>query len=100
MIEPLARELDDLVLRQVPLSDQLINLPDIGQILPAMGYGEEQMTDLARTIDNSDAEVVIIGTPIDLRRIIEIRKETVRVTYDLQVIGKPDLTDALTSYLS
>ncbi len=82
------------------ISETFAIYPDIGQILPAMGYGEEQMTDLARTIDNSDAEVVIIGTPIDLRRIIEIRKETVRVTYDLQVIGKPDLTDALTSYLS
>ncbi|MDP8239356.1 MAG: cyclic 2,3-diphosphoglycerate synthase [Candidatus Hatepunaea meridiana] len=81
------------------ISETFSIYPNIGQILPAMGYGEEQMTDLARTIDASDADVVIIGTPIDLRRIIEINKKTVRVTYDLQEIGKPTLEDALSAYL-
>ena len=64
-----------------------------------MGYGAEQMNDLERTIDAVDAEVVIIGTPIDLRRIINIRKNTVRVSYDLQEIGRPDLKDALAKFL-
>ena len=73
--------------------------PEIGQILPAMGYGREQMDDLEKTINASDAEVVIIGTPIDLRRVIDIRKQTVRVTYDLQEIGRPTLADALRSFL-
>ncbi len=81
------------------ISETFETYPEIGPILPAMGYGEEQMTDLARTIDASDADIVIIGTPIDLRRVIEIRKETVRVTYDLQEIGRPTLADALSAYL-
>ena len=73
--------------------------PEIGTILPAMGYGEDQMSDLSRTIEGSDADVVIIATPIDLRRVIDIKKETVRVTYDLQEIGLPNLADALSSFL-
>jgi predicted GTPase len=73
--------------------------PNIGSILPAMGYGDEQLADLAKTINASDADVVVIGTPIDLRRIIEINKPTVRVTYDLQEIGRPTLADVLGSFL-
>ena len=57
------------------------------------------MADLAQTIEGSDADIVIIATPIDLRRVIDIRKETVRVTYDLQEIGLPNLADALSSFL-
>ncbi len=73
--------------------------PYIGDILPAMGYGAEQMQDLENTIDACEADLVIIGTPIDLRRIINIKKETVRVTYDLQEIGSPTLNDALAAFL-
>ena len=69
--------------------------PDIGILLPAMGYGEQQVKDLEKTINNSDAELVVIGTPIDLRRIIKINKPTVRVSYDLQEIGRPNLDDVL-----
>ena len=60
-------------------------------VLPAMGYGEDQMRDLQQTINASDCEVVIIATPIDLTRIIKINKPVVKVGYDLQEIGKPDL---------
>ncbi len=81
------------------LIDTFEKYPYIGQILPAMGYGAEQMSDLEKTIKASDADVVVIGTPIDLRRIISISKESVRVTYDLQEIGRPNLKDALASYL-
>ena len=81
------------------ISETFETYPGIGQVLPAMGYGDEQMADLARTIDNSDADVVIIGTPIDLRRIIDINKPTVRVTYDLQEIGKPTIKDVLDKFL-
>ncbi len=73
--------------------------PDIGTLLPAMGYGEEQIKDLEETINRSDAEVVIIGTPIDLRKVININKPAVRVTYELQEIGKPNLMDALKKFL-
>ncbi|MCX7835167.1 MAG: cyclic 2,3-diphosphoglycerate synthase [bacterium] len=70
--------------------------PEIGTLLPAMGYGGKQIQDLEKTIANTPCEVVIIATPIDLRRIIQIKQPTVRVTYELQEIGKPTLEDALT----
>jgi predicted GTPase len=69
--------------------------PEIGELLPAMGYGEQQMKDLEKTIAAVDCDSVIIGTPIDLRRVIKIKKPSVRVTYDLQEIGRPNLEDAL-----
>jgi len=67
----------------------------IGQLLPAMGYGAEQMRDLEATINSADCDAVIIGTPIDLRRIIKLNKPTVRVYYDLQEIGSPNLEQLL-----
>ncbi len=73
--------------------------PDIGELLPAMGYGDQQMKDLEKTIENTKCEVVIIGTPIDLRRIINIKQPSVRVTYDLQEIGQPTLVDVLKPFL-
>ena len=69
--------------------------PEVGTVLPAMGYGSAQMKDLERTINNTDCDVVIIGTPIDLRKLISINKPAVRVTYDLQEVGKPNLEDVL-----
>ncbi|MBN2412189.1 GTPase [candidate division KSB1 bacterium] len=69
--------------------------PEIGQLLPAMGYGNEQLKDLEATINATECDSVIIGTPIDLRRIIKITKPSVRVFYDLQEIGKLTLDDAL-----
>ncbi len=73
--------------------------PDIGELLPAMGYGDQQMKDLEETIANTKCEVVIIGTPIDLRRVIDIKQPSVRVTYDLQEIGRPTLVDVLKPFL-
>jgi predicted GTPase len=72
--------------------------PDVGPLLPAMGYGKKQVKDLEATIRASGAEVVVIGTPIDLTRLIDIPMETVRVTYELQEIGRPDLTEVLTRF--
>ncbi len=69
--------------------------PEIGVLLPAMGYGDEQVKDLEATIAASDAEGVVIGTPIDLRRIIDIAQPSTRVRYDLEVIGTPDLAEVL-----
>ena len=73
--------------------------PKIGTLLPAMGYGEEQLRDLEATINGCDCDVVIIGTPIDLNRIIDIKKPSVRVFYDLQSIGKPSLEDVIEDFL-
>lgn len=72
--------------------------PEIGTLLPAMGYGDQQIKDLETTINNTDCDVVIIGTPIDLRRLLKINKPALRVTYELQEIGKPDLKDVLSRF--
>jgi predicted GTPase len=69
--------------------------PDVGVLLPAMGYGRQQMEDLRQTIERSDADLVLIGTPIDLRRVIELDKPALRVTYRLQELEGPSLTDLL-----
>ena len=69
--------------------------PKTGPILPAMGYGEAQTRDLEETINRSDVDLVIIGTPIDLSRIIKIKKPYQRVRYELQEIGQPTLEDIL-----
>ena len=69
--------------------------PGIGVLLPAMGYSEQQLKDLEATINASGADVVVIGTPIDLRRVVDIKLPAVRVRYDLQEIGRPTLADVL-----
>jgi predicted GTPase len=74
--------------------------PDIGTILPAMGYGEQQMADLKATIDACDCDLVIIGTPIDLTRYVSFNKPSVRVGYNLQEIGTPTLDDVITKFLA
>ena len=69
--------------------------PTTGDVLPAMGYGMHQMEELEHTINNADVDLVIIGTPIDLGKLLKINKPTQRVRYELQEIGTPTLTDIL-----
>jgi len=69
--------------------------PDTGNILPAMGYGEAQIRDLEATIAAADVDLVILGTPIDLTRVLKINKPSQRVRYELQEIGQPTLEDLL-----
>ncbi|MGE5708331.1 MAG: cyclic 2,3-diphosphoglycerate synthase [Bacteroidota bacterium] len=69
--------------------------PKIGTLLPAMGYGEKQVRDLEETINKTDCDLVIIATPIDLRRIVKINKPAVKVAYELQEIGMPNLETVL-----
>jgi predicted GTPase len=69
--------------------------PHVGPLLPAMGYGKQQMKDLRETIRNTEAELVLIGTPIDLRRLIDLDTPALRVTYTLQEMGEPTLKDVL-----
>jgi len=73
--------------------------PDIGEVLPAMGYGEEQMRDLSATIERADCDSVVIATPIDLKRVIQINKPCARVLYRLQEIGSPDMDEALAAFI-
>jgi predicted GTPase len=74
--------------------------PNTGPILPAMGYGDAQMRDLEETIRNADADYVVIGTPIDLTRVIKIDKPSTRVRYELQEIGQPTLEELLKAKFS
>ena len=81
------------------LVDTFDQYPDIGTVLPAMGYGADQIKDLQATINATECDVVVIGTPIDLTRILEIDKPYTRVTYDLDEIGHPDMDDVLTGFV-
>jgi predicted GTPase len=71
--------------------------PNTGALLPAMGYGEDQIKDLEETINATPCDLVIVGTPIDLRRVVKIKHPADRVHYELQVIGKPSLEEILHS---
>lgn len=82
------------------LRDTFEKYPDIGALLPAMGYSGQQIKDLEATINACKADGVVIATPIDLRRLVKIKKPATRVSYDLQEIGKPDLADVLASMLA
>ena len=81
------------------LSETFRIYPNIGTLLPAMGYGDEQLKDLEKSINNTDCDSVVIATPIDLNRIINIKKPNTRVYYDLQEIGYPDLVQVIDDFI-
>jgi predicted GTPase len=81
------------------IKDTFEKYSHLENVLPAMGYGKKQVDELQQTINKSDVDAVVIGTPIDLNRVIKISKPSVRVRYDLQEIGKPDLVDILTDFV-
>ncbi|MGE5174733.1 MAG: cyclic 2,3-diphosphoglycerate synthase [Hyphomicrobiales bacterium] len=74
--------------------------PDIGALLPAMGYSETQLRDMERTINACECDVVVIATPIDLRRLVDIKHPTVRVGYELEEIGRPKLSDLIEEFFA
>ena len=82
------------------LSETFKIYPNIGTLLPAMGYGDEQIKDLETTINNTECDTVIIGTPMDLNRIVKINKPTVRIGYDLDEIGSPNLTNVIDDFVA
>lgn len=75
------------------------NYPDLGPLLPSMGYSTQQMKDLSETIKNTPCDLVLIATPIDLKRVIKIDKPTLHIRYDLQEIGRPDLGDVIDEFV-
>jgi predicted GTPase len=77
------------------IKETFAKYPHVTELLPAMGYGRKQMEELRETIAKSDAELVLIGTPIDLRRVIDLDKPALRVTYRLQELGEPTLAEIL-----
>ncbi len=81
------------------LTETFEKYPNIGTLLPAMGYGKEQLKDLETTINNTDCDAVVIGTPIDLNRIINIKRPSTRVWYDLQEIGYPNLEEVIDEFV-
>ena len=81
------------------LAETFETYPNIGLLLPAMGYGEQQIADLEKTINNTDCDTVVIATPIDLQRIVKINKPSTKVDYDLEEIGRPKLSDVLGDFV-
>jgi predicted GTPase len=77
------------------IMETFIKYPKTGPILPAMGYGGDMVRDLEQTIERADVDLVLIGTPIDLTRVLKINKPSLRVRYELQEIGQPTLEDIL-----
>ena len=82
------------------LSETFKIYPNIGTLLPAMGYGKEQMKDLEKTIANTPCDAVVVGTPIDLPRFIKIKQPVVKVGYELQEIGTPTLKEVLDDFVA
>lgn len=81
------------------LTETFERYPNIGKLLPAMGYSDEQVKDLEQTIKRTDCDSVIIGTPIDLNRVVKIDKPFTRVFYDLEEIGHPKLDEVLADFV-
>lgn len=77
------------------LKETFEKYPEIGTLLPAMGYFEQQLKDLEETVNNTKCDIVVSATPIDITRLIKVNKEIIRVKYELQEIGKPTLEDIL-----
>jgi predicted GTPase len=80
------------------VAETLSHYPDLGPVLPAVGYGAEQLADLEATIRRVDCDLILIGTPVDLRRLIRFPRPALQVRYDLRERGKPDLADLLQPY--
>jgi len=81
------------------IAETFAHYPGIGSLLPAMGYGRKQMDDLAATINAIDCDLVLIATPIDLRRVIDIAKPSMRIGYELAEIGEPTMEQLLVAFL-
>ncbi|HHY40998.1 MAG TPA: GTPase, partial [Syntrophaceticus sp.] len=81
------------------IKDTFSKYTHLSALLPAMGYGKSQIEELEETINNSPAEVVVIGTPIDLRRVMNLKKPAVRVKYELEEVGTPQLKELLKELL-
>lgn len=82
------------------IKETLAKFPHLTNVLPAMGYGKEQQKDLAETINRSDCDVVLAGTTIDLAKLLPLNKPVVRITYDVEEIGHPNLSDILDEFLT
>jgi predicted GTPase len=81
------------------ITETFTEYPEIGPLLPAMGYSKEQINDLEQTINAADCDAVVIGTPIDLTRVININKPATRVRYGIKEIGDANLEEVVDAFL-
>jgi len=81
------------------IKDVFTKYPHLGTVLPAMGYSKKQMEELQETINSVDCDSILIGTPVDLRNLLNINKPAARVRYEIREIGKPNLDDVLIKFL-
>ncbi len=81
------------------IKDTFEKYPHLEDVLPAMGYGKKQIDELQQTINKADVDAIVIGTPIDLNRVVKIDKPNTRIRYDLQEIGRPNLEDVLSEFV-
>ena len=81
------------------IKDTFEKYPHLEDVLPAMGYGKKQIEELQQTINKADVDAIVIGTPIDLNRVVKIDKPNTRIRYDLQEIGRPNLEDVLSDFV-
>ncbi len=81
------------------ITDTFNKYPDIGPVLPAMGYSDQQVHDLEQTINRTKCDAVVIGTPIDLTRIININKPATRVRYEIKEIGELNLVQVIDEFI-
>jgi len=80
------------------IKDTFVKYNHLSKLLPAMGYGKTQIEELEKTISNTPAELVVIGTPIDLRRVMNLDKPAVRVRYELEEVGSQELADIIAKF--
>jgi predicted GTPase len=81
------------------IADVYERYPHLGRVLPAMGYGDEMLAELERTIEAADVDVVVAGTPIDLARLVTTRHPIRRASYEIEEVGRPTLADVLAPLL-
>src|SRR3989338_472419 len=81
------------------IKETLTSYPDIKNLIPAVGYASRQIKDLEDTINNIPCDLVVIATPVDLKRIIKINRPSVRVSYEIEEMGKPTIADVIEKFI-
>ncbi len=82
------------------LKETFEQYPELGPVLPSMGYSPQQLADLEATVAATPCDLVVVATPIDIKRIMKIDKPTVKINYEIQEIGRPDIRDAMEPFLA
>jgi predicted GTPase len=81
------------------IKDAYTKYPNLGNLIPALGYYEDQLKDLEKSIENTPCDLILIGSPIDIRRVIDLHKPSMRVYYNLEEIGEPTIDGILKDFV-